>query len=217
MKTPNLLVAFIVGLVLSAGLSASDTRYVGEDEVPTPLEVARALAGADFQPRLRRRGISMDHPNAPAPVMLASATPTASPAAESARPVAAMPDRPVEPSSTALGAAHGGGTLAVAIAFEFNSAALQPQAQRQLDSIAEGLKLLDRAAIQIEGHTDSVGAAGYNQHLSERRAEAVRRYLVEQHDLPAASLLIRGWGMSRPIPGLSPSAAQNRRVEFSLH
>lgn len=216
MKSPSFITALVAAALASAAAVASDTRYVGENEIPTPLEVARALAGADFQPKLRRRGISMDHHNAPdaAPLLASSAAPT--PAVSAAAPAAVRPAAPAPTLAAPATSGQSGGTLAVAIAFEFNSDSLQVQAQRQLDSIAEGLKLLDNAVIQIEGHTDSIGAAGYNQQLSERRAQAVRRYLVQQHDLPESALSIHGWGMSRPIPGLSPSAGQNRRVEFSL-
>ena len=199
------------GLLAASSVIAAETRYVVADEIPTPLEVARALAGADFQPTMRRRGISMDQRNAPEPRDMSGNALATAGTPGAAAVVAAEPQRS-SPSPRAAG-----GTLAVAIAFEFNSASLQPKALAQLDSIAEGLKLLDKAHIQIEGHTDSVGAAAYNLSLSERRASAVKAYLVEQHDLLTSSLQVEGLGMTQPIAGLAPDAAANRRVAFRLN
>ena len=69
--------------------------------------------------------------------------------------------------------------------------------------------------VQIEGHTDSVGSDGYNQRLSERRAESVRAYLVEQRVAPAV-VGTAGFGESRPVAtnGTAAGRQQNRRVEL---
>ena len=66
----------------------------------------------------------------------------------------------------------------------------------------------------IEGHTDSSGAAAYNQSLSEKRAASVRDYLVNQADVDAARLTSRGYGETRPIAtnDTAEGRAQNRRV-----
>src|SRR5204862_6679032 len=72
-------------------------------------------------------------------------------------------------------------------------------------------------AIAVNGHTDDVGAAAYNQGLSERRAEAVRAFLVKS-GLPAEILSVQGHGKSLPlVPGTSEAArAKNRRVELGI-
>lgn len=67
----------------------------------------------------------------------------------------------------------------------------------------------------VEGHTDASGSAVYNYDLSQRRAEAVRDYLVEKHGIDRECLTIRGLGESRPMNGTSPYDAVNRRVTFS--
>jgi len=71
--------------------------------------------------------------------------------------------------------------------------------------------------LRVEGHTDSVGAAAMNQRLSQGRAEAVMKYLVEQ-GVPPERLEARGFGPDRPIAPNSTirGREQNRRVEFII-
>lgn len=100
------------------------------------------------------------------------------------------------------------------IQFEFNSVDLTSQAQATLDTVAEVLKdsRLQGQAFVIEGHTDSVGAAGYNQSLSESRAQAVVSYLISRHAITSNRLRWRGRGESQPFYPSDPAAAVNRRV-----
>ncbi len=72
--------------------------------------------------------------------------------------------------------------------------------------------------VRIDGHTDSDGPAAYNQDLSERRAEAVRDYLVEQGGLDASRFEVKGFGESQPaVPNDSQAQKRrNRRVELTL-
>jgi len=66
----------------------------------------------------------------------------------------------------------------------------------------------------VEGHTDAVGSDTYNLTLSQRRAAAVKEYLVSVHGIDAARLKDVGYGLFRPIEGTDPLAAENRRVQF---
>jgi preprotein translocase subunit SecD len=68
-------------------------------------------------------------------------------------------------------------------------------------------------AVVIEGHTDSIGPEAYNDKLSQRRAQAVRSYLVAQ-GIDASRLRAEGYGEQRPLPGREGKAAVNRRVQF---
>jgi outer membrane protein OmpA-like peptidoglycan-associated protein len=76
--------------------------------------------------------------------------------------------------------------------------------------------------VLIEGHTDGKGNDQYNQKLSERRADAVRRWLAE-HGI-AAAMTTHGWGKTRPVaPNTKPNGAddpdgrqKNRRVEITV-
>ncbi len=183
-------------LVLSLSLATlvQAATFVGENEVPRPIDVARALAGGDFQPHLRTRGLSMDEPDA-RPI---------------ARDAEGAPQAQAHPATP-------GGALDVAIGFALGSADLRPQASAQLDAIAEGLKLLDPAQpIVIDGHTDASGTPGFNESLSLRRAETVKRYLEQHHRFPATRLRTHGFGQRAPIDPSNPLDARNRRVQFRL-
>ena len=72
-----------------------------------------------------------------------------------------------------------------------------------------------RLNLEVEGHTDAVGAADYNQDLSERRAQAVRAFLTQQ-GISTESIVARGFGKDQPVAtnGTAAGRQQNRRVEL---
>jgi OmpA-OmpF porin, OOP family len=105
------------------------------------------------------------------------------------------------------------------ITFDFGSAELTSQAQVMLDRIAVALHApsIGTLAYRIEGHTDAKGSIAYNQGLSERRAGAVRDYLVTM-GISKERLTAIGFGKTRPLPNppsASPYAPINRRVQFT--
>jgi outer membrane protein OmpA-like peptidoglycan-associated protein len=110
--------------------------------------------------------------------------------------------------------------IAVPIHFAYNSAQITPDSYAQLDQVARALNdvRLRGVRIGVEGHTDNQGSAAYNQRLSQRRADAVRRYLIEHERVAASRLIATGYGKSRPLPGVfqdtEEGRAANRRVEF---
>lgn len=65
----------------------------------------------------------------------------------------------------------------------------------------------------FEGHTDAKGSADYNQKLSERRAEAVRQYLIAQFALDKSRLTAKGFGKTRLLDPTKPEDGVNRRVQ----
>ena len=101
--------------------------------------------------------------------------------------------------------------------FEFDQAELRPEDRELLSRIAGILMTSHDYTISVNGHTDDVGTDAYNQKLSERRAEAVRDYLVKA-GLPADIVSVQGHGKSLPlVPGTSEAArAKNRRVELGI-
>ena len=101
--------------------------------------------------------------------------------------------------------------------FEFDKAELRPEDRELLSRIAGILLTSQDYTVSVNGHTDDVGTEEYNQKLSERRAEAVRDYLVKA-GLPPAILSVTGHGKTRPlVPGTSEQArAKNRRVELGI-
>jgi outer membrane protein OmpA-like peptidoglycan-associated protein len=107
-------------------------------------------------------------------------------------------------------------TLSGSVMFASAKADLLPGAQVKLNQVADALGKQDvDSKIIVEGHTDSQGAASYNQDLSQRRAEAVRDYLVS-HGIAADRVTAQGFGPTRPsADNDSPEGrANNRRVEI---
>ena len=70
------------------------------------------------------------------------------------------------------------------------------------------------SVFMLGGHTDAKGGDNYNQMLSERRAETVKRFLIQNYHLPAANLVSAGYGKNGQKNPNDPFAAENRRVEI---
>ena len=102
------------------------------------------------------------------------------------------------------------------ILFYFNEARIKEESFPVLDAV-KGVVLAhpEIVRLRVEGHTDSQGSDAYNQDLSERRALAVRQYLID-HGVESTRLLARGYGERYPIApnGDETGRAKNRRVEF---
>ncbi|AKS41446.1 OmpA family protein [Wenzhouxiangella marina] len=115
---------------------------------------------------------------------------------------------------------HGGvrRSIDLSIEFAFNSAALLPEGQRQVDILGRAFNgdRLRPYRFRIIGHTDAVGSAEYNQALSERRAQAVRAALIEGHGIDPDRLVAEGAGEAELIDGLAEDAREHRRVEISV-
>lgn len=104
------------------------------------------------------------------------------------------------------------------IFFDTGKATIQPTSYPLLDEVAQALKShAEVAHVDIEGHTDSQGAATVNRKLSQGRAEAVRAYLVDK-GIAAERLDAKGLGASRPIADNKTAKGReaNRRVEFVI-
>ncbi len=67
----------------------------------------------------------------------------------------------------------------------------------------------------VAGHTDAAGSDAYNQELSERRADAIKRYLVEKAGIPAANLVTVGYGRTKLKDSANPLSEVNRRVQVA--
>lgn len=103
------------------------------------------------------------------------------------------------------------------IVFTTASAELDLRSHQTLDALAEIIKDCPDFIIEVDGHTDSAGDPGANQRLSERRATAVRDYLVRA-GVAGGSLSAAGYGETRPLaPNDTPAnMARNRRIEFNI-
>jgi OOP family OmpA-OmpF porin len=104
-----------------------------------------------------------------------------------------------------------------AVDFEFNSAQLTVPAQQTLDQVASALTAQPELTVEIQGYTDSTGAAEYNLRLSQRRADSVKGYLTNK-GVNASTLTARGYGKENPVAsnGAAEGRAQNRRVAFEV-
>ncbi len=109
-------------------------------------------------------------------------------------------------------------SIDIPILFETDSDRVRAESLAQVGQVAKALTdpTLRDARIMIEGHTDSVGDAGYNMGLSSRRAESVRRVLVERFGIQSQRTVTKGFGEAHPV---APNETQvgrslNRRVTF---
>jgi outer membrane protein OmpA-like peptidoglycan-associated protein len=100
--------------------------------------------------------------------------------------------------------------------FDFNSAAITAKAELQLNNLGEALlnPRMENEVIVLGGHTDAKGSAEYNQILSERRAEAVKKYLIEKLHVSAENLSTVGYGKKHLLNTANPFAPENRRVQI---
>lgn len=106
-------------------------------------------------------------------------------------------------------------TLNADALFDFDKSALKPAAITSLNSLAGKVKSLTLEVIVAVGHTDSVGTDAYNQKLSIRRAEAVKKHLVSQ-GIEAKRIYVEGKGESQPVADnkTAEGRAKNRRVQI---
>jgi len=151
--------------------------------------------------------ISMIAPPPPPPVVPAPAQVVSAP------PVVETP-KPVEvPKSVEAPKPNSVETFGPAL-FEFNSIVINPDSKESLKMVAERLKKNSSYRIQIEGHTDEKGPEVYNQELSEKRANSVKKYLVK-NGIKASNIKTQGFGKLNPITDNSTEEgrSKNRRVE----
>jgi outer membrane protein OmpA-like peptidoglycan-associated protein len=133
------------------------------------------------------------------------------------------------PAGADKDAAAGGGAMAAQLAskscrvelhgiyFNSGSAVLLDESEPMLKQVSSLVKTSSAEMLTIEGHTDNIGSADYNQKLSEARAAAVRDALVNRYGVPSARLTSRGYGLTRPVEtnATVEGRARNRRVELT--
>ncbi len=104
------------------------------------------------------------------------------------------------------------------VLFDTGLHTLRPGAREKLSRIAGIILVHPDMKIEVEGHTDSVGSVDLNQRLSERRADAVRTYLIAQ-GVDANTIVARGFGKSMPVADNTTAAGRqaNRRVELVVN
>jgi outer membrane protein OmpA-like peptidoglycan-associated protein len=104
------------------------------------------------------------------------------------------------------------------MSFAFGSAEIQPRDFPLLTKVQYAMRLFPSSRAIIEGHSDSIGNADYNQVLSRRRAEAVRTYLIANMNRAPSSIAAVGYGENRPVAPNDTAAgrAMNRRIDVLI-
>ena len=107
-------------------------------------------------------------------------------------------------------------TADLEVYFDFDSAVITPAALPTLKTLGQALSdgRLSEGTFIVGGHTDGKGAADYNQRLSQRRAQAVREFLISSFPIPPAKLMAIGYGEEELKSPDEPSAGVNRRVQI---
>ena len=144
------------------------------------------------------------------------AKPAAAPAAAPAAPAAAAP-AVAAPAAAAPAAGPSKVTYAADALFDFDKAVLKPAGKAKLDDLVGKVKGINLEVVIAVGHTDSVGAAGYNQKLSVKRAEAVKAYLVSK-GIEKNRVYTEGKGLTQPVADnkTKEGRSKNRRVEVEV-
>lgn len=105
-----------------------------------------------------------------------------------------------------------------AIYFEFGSSVIKSESHSVLNQVAQVLTTRsDYKALKVEGHTDNIGSEAFNLTLSKKRAQAVRKYLMNK-GIKGEKVIAEGYGKSKPIATntTEEGRAENRRVEFNI-
>jgi outer membrane protein OmpA-like peptidoglycan-associated protein len=198
----TLLLAFVAGSTL-----AQDIRLYRAGDAVDPREVAAILGKSTpgaAPMKMRSIRLLADAAAPAAQAQLVAAATQAAPVSTTGANDDGVPSRP----------GHAG-ALALPVQFAYDSAEVLPSARQQLDALAEGILMLPALqSVVIEGHTDASGSDQYNEQLSQRRAYAVKRYLVAFHRIDPARLRAVGLGKFAPLAGRDAYAAENRRVQF---
>jgi outer membrane protein OmpA-like peptidoglycan-associated protein len=186
-----------VGLALPAGLGVA---FAAEE--PTADQIIKAL-----KPARITRGL------------------TTSPAeaarnAEEAKFVNSLRNRPTRSLTTAereqiTSIAQKRPSIDLEVNFDYNSDNIGAKASPQVSALGQALSSseLKGGTFIVAGHTDAKGTDTYNQGLSERRAEAVKRFLAEKYGIDASNLVTVGYGKTQLKNPAGPFASENRRVQ----
>jgi OOP family OmpA-OmpF porin len=141
--------------------------------------------------------------------------------AEPAKPAPPAPTppapTPAEPAKPAPQSVRQSVVIQADALFDFDKSVLRPDGKKSIDEAVDKLKGVDIEQIIATGHTDSIGTEQYNQKLSERRAEAVKQYLVSK-GVPASKITTIGKGESQPVATnkTKEGRQKNRRVDIEF-
>ncbi len=101
------------------------------------------------------------------------------------------------------------------IQFDYNSAEISKASLASVQELGKALSnpSLKGSTFVVAGHTDAIGGEAYNQELSERRADTIKRYLSEKYGINGTDLITVGYGKTKPVDPNAPMDPINRRVQ----
>jgi outer membrane protein OmpA-like peptidoglycan-associated protein len=186
-----------VGLSMTAGLAIADNQTVSTDQI------LKAL-----QPKSVTRGLS--------------AGPQADAAAKAKETIFLQTLRNRKTRSLSLGEreeileiASTKPKIDLEIQFDYNSAEITTTSMPSVQALGKALSNADLkgSTFVVAGHTDAIGTEAYNQNLSERRADTIKRYLTEKYGINGTDLVTVGYGKTKPKDPNAPMDPINRRVQ----
>ncbi len=106
----------------------------------------------------------------------------------------------------------------VGLSFDSGGATIKPDQAALLDKVEHAIEIFNDSVITVEGHTDSFGGDESNLELSQRRADAVRAYLLANMKLAPYRISAMGYGETRPISSneTAEGRARNRRIDLVM-
>ena len=154
---------------------------------------------------------------APAPAAAPAPAPRPAPAPAPAPAPVVTPPAPAPAAAAPAAPVSEKVTFAADAFFDFDKAALKPEAKAKLDDLVGKTSAIALEVIIAVGHTDSVGADGYNQKLSVARSEAVKAYLTSK-GIEKNRVYTEGKGEKQPVADnkTAEGRAKNRRVEIEV-
>jgi outer membrane protein OmpA-like peptidoglycan-associated protein len=201
--TSRLRISRITAIALGAALSMLSGPALAADDALTADQIVNAL-----QAEPMTRGLSIDKP--------------AEPAAQAREQGFVDTLRNRQTRSLSLGEREQIAELSATkkkidfdIQFDYNSAKISKASLPTVQELGKALSdpALKGSTIVIAGHTDAVGGDAFNQDLSERRADAIKRYLTETYGVAAANLVTVGYGKTKLKDPSAPASPVNRRVQ----
>ena len=190
-------IALSAALSMTAGLAIADGKNVSSDQILTAL-----------QPKQLTRGMS--------------AGPQADPAVEAKQIRFVDTLRNRKTRSLSLGEREEIAEIAstkpkidLDIQFDYNSAQITTTSMPSVQALGKALSNADLkgSTFVVAGHTDAIGSEAYNQDLSERRADTIKRYLTEKYGIVGTDLVTVGYGKTKPKDPSAPMDPINRRVQ----
>ncbi|MDP2854234.1 MAG: OmpA family protein [Smithellaceae bacterium] len=161
---------------------------------------------------------SAPEPVAPPPVVQEVKPQAAAPVVvEEIKPQAAAPVvvQEVKPQPRVAKEIVEKGRTTLNVLFDFDKSSIKKNAFTDINDLVAVMKQYTDLNVTIEGHTDSKGSAAYNKKLSQRRADAIKKYMVEKGGIDAKRLNAKGFGLEKPVASnaTKEGRAKNRRVE----